>query len=129
MAAYGYIYFIQSGEDGPIKVGFAKSVRPRLVTLQMGNPVKLRLLHQEMGSMADEARWHERLLRFRVRGEWFRPNAIIDKHIAKKAAALAAVQAPKVRDLDYARMIRERREKNEGGRLKALLRKRGMAVG
>jgi len=39
-----YVYFVQAGEGGPIKIGVTRDIGGRLRTLQTGNPYRLRLL-------------------------------------------------------------------------------------
>lgn len=71
--ALGIIYFIQSGDDGPIKIGRCKSglAEKRLADLQIGNPVELSLLGTIIGDRTTEMSLHGRFARLRVRGEWF----------------------------------------------------------
>jgi len=69
----GFVYFIQSGSDGAIKIGFSSKVDIRLGSLQKANAETLRLLATIPGTMADEARLHQRFAAHRIRGEWFRP--------------------------------------------------------
>ena len=70
----GYVYFIQSGDDGPIKVGFSYDVYRRLVALQTANPTTLRVIAWFTGTEADEHATHSRLNQHRIRGEWFTPH-------------------------------------------------------
>lgn len=73
--ARGFIYFIQSGVDGPVKVGYS-AARPekRLAELQTGNPETLRLLGYVGGSEHLERHLHRVLHLWRRRGEWFAPG-------------------------------------------------------
>lgn len=71
------VYFIQIGEDGPIKIGMSRGnpIR-RLQAMQTGMPYELRV----MGVVAEEfgrteGQLHERFDHLRLRGEWFRPEA------------------------------------------------------
>ncbi len=68
------VYFVRSGEAGPIKIGWAVSVRKRLALLQTGNPETLRVLAVAPGDAELEALLHLRFDALRVRGEWFRPG-------------------------------------------------------
>lgn len=73
-----WIYFIQVGNDGPIKIGFtAGNPRARLSKLQIGNPEKLKLLAAVPGSFEDEQAIHATFVALRIRGEWFRPDPIL----------------------------------------------------
>lgn len=67
------VYFVQQGEDGPIKIGFSDDVEHRLATLQTGSPYPLRLLLVIPGSQSKEASFHSKFADARLSGEWFRP--------------------------------------------------------
>ena len=68
------IYFIQSGEDGPIKIGYTKfDVCSRLSNLQTSNPEPLYVLLTLPGSVEDEHKYQEMFADYRLRGEWYKP--------------------------------------------------------
>jgi hypothetical protein len=77
------VYFVQSGAAGPIKIGWAASVRKRLALLQIGNPETLRLLAVAPGDAELEALLHLRFGDHRIRGEWFAPHAALDERIRR----------------------------------------------
>lgn len=66
-----YVYFIQSGDDGPIKIGLSSKPFRRVQQLQTGNPRELLLRHVLPGDRAMEAQLHARFEPARIRGEWF----------------------------------------------------------
>jgi len=68
------VYFIQCGNDGPIKIG--KSIDPvrRLQILALSAPSKLRLLATIPGSRDEESRLHRQFAEDRLYGEWFHPS-------------------------------------------------------
>lgn len=68
------VYFIQQGNDGPIKIGYAADVEKRLATLQVGNPTPLNLLGVHKGTMKTEKELHKRFAEHRLSGEWFVPT-------------------------------------------------------
>jgi hypothetical protein len=68
------VYFIQAGEDGPIKIGCAVDVPRRLKVLQTGNVEVLRLLCDFEGGPEEERRLHRLFAGHHLRGEWFRPS-------------------------------------------------------
>lgn len=70
----GFVYFIQQGDDGPIKVGWAIDPDARLAELQIACPDELVLLGFVPGTLVDEAWLQGRLVSGRIRGEWFRPD-------------------------------------------------------
>lgn len=70
-----YVYFVQAGERGPIKVGSATHLRRRLSGLQTGHYEQLHLI----ASLRDpegtfEQAVHEYLADAHIRGEWFRSD-------------------------------------------------------
>jgi hypothetical protein len=77
-----YVYFVQSGRGGPIKIGKARDPKVRLRELQVGNPVALTLLatlREEQSCDCREERWIEKSIQnrfsdLRIRGEWYRPE-------------------------------------------------------
>jgi len=70
-----YVYFIQEGDDGPIKIG-KTSGHPanRMSGVQTGNARALRLLGALPGYTKEETDLHRRFAAHRIRGEWFRPH-------------------------------------------------------
>lgn len=70
-----WIYFIQEGDDGPVKIGSTtKTVERRLSALQGSNPRELRLLAAVQTGVALEREFHEVFAEHRIRGEWFHPH-------------------------------------------------------
>jgi len=69
-----WIYFVQQGRDGPIKIGVASDVAARINQLQTGSAEPLRLLSVRPGSRVVERQLHERFTGHRIRGEWFSPS-------------------------------------------------------
>lgn len=67
----GVVYFIQSGEDGPIKIGWSEDVIRRLAELQTANAHPLRVLGTVPGTLQDEATMHQRFAHLRMEAEWF----------------------------------------------------------
>ena len=77
----GFVYFIQAGEGGPIKIGYSSDPRVRAGDLQTAHHEQLRLLCTTPGDMALEAKLHKRFKRSRIRGEWFRPSWFLRQYI------------------------------------------------
>lgn len=74
-APKSWVYFIQEGTDGPIKIGYtASNPRSRMLTLQTGNAKPLRLLTCAPGTIEDERKLHEKFAKLRMTGEWFQPD-------------------------------------------------------
>lgn len=75
----GGVYFIQSGEDGPIKIGRAQNIYSRRSELQGGNPellyIRAYIPLKYVADLAEEL-LHMYFAQFRLRGEWFCPSAV-----------------------------------------------------
>lgn len=71
------VYFIQAGDDGPIKIGFSGDPAKRLSSLQTANPQPLRLIGVLPGGKDVEATMHSAFSSHRLRGEWFNPDPSI----------------------------------------------------
>jgi hypothetical protein len=82
------LYLIQCGPF--VKIGVATEVEPRLLELQIGNPIELKLIWQSGEFTRSEAYRFERLAHrklaaHRVSGEWFQ----IDPETARTAIGKA----------------------------------------
>lgn len=73
------IYFIQAGNDGPIKIGKTNNIKQRLAELQTGSPAKLKLLATFNGGQSIEIGLHNHFAKYRIDGEWFDPHPDILK--------------------------------------------------
>lgn len=84
-----FVYFIQAGENGPIKIGMSLDPVKRMACLQVSRNEKLRLLAVMVGGRSSEKALHQRFKNLRLSGEWFRPKksllAFIDIVKSKKA--------------------------------------------
>jgi len=78
----GKIYFVRSGLEGPIKIGFTtKNPAVRIRELQTAHADKLFLLATAIGTLRDEALCHKRFEAYRMQGEWFRPSEALIGYI------------------------------------------------
>ena len=77
----GYVYFIQMGDVGPIKIGFTKDVGKRILALQTSIPYPLKLLCFFPGNEAMERNIHSCLVEIRLDGEWFLPHPLLLREI------------------------------------------------
>lgn len=67
------VYFVQAGKDGPIKIGHTNNITRRMMNMQQGNHLKLRLLRKRPGSRRDEKAFQDQFAHHRISGEWFVP--------------------------------------------------------
>lgn len=113
--AKGWVYLVEAGRGGPVKVGWARDPERRLKTLQTGHPEQLSLLAVIPGTRHLEAEIHRKLGRNANRGgEWFARgpvlrllNPIIQDHGVKLLArAVESRNSPEL-------LPRGRREKRE----------------
>lgn len=99
-----YVYVIQMGHDGPLKIGVAISPQWRLRELQVGNPAELRIVTTFSGGFDLEQALHRKCAAHRMKGEWFHPHpdvlAIIDAEVRRPGRTSAKRANPMYR---YAR--------------------------
>jgi hypothetical protein len=86
------VYFIQSGNDGPIKIGIASRPQERLAGLQTGHHDELRMLCITAGGLEQERAYHAQFAEHRIRGEWFSPHPDILAEIERLTIGLPHVQ-------------------------------------
>jgi len=67
------IYFIQAGDDGPVKIGWSRNAERRLRDLDRQMPWKLHLRRTIEAPRDYETRLHTHFREHHIRGEWFRP--------------------------------------------------------
>ncbi len=79
-----FIYFIQEGDNGPIKIGSTRNLKSRLPSLQTGSAKKLRVLGTMRGGNALESLLHQGFAEYRISGEWFQPGQTLLKFIAEE---------------------------------------------
>ena len=70
-----FVYFIQEGTDGPIKIGTSENPRKRLKHLQTGHPKELVLMGAIDGDREKEFELHQKFDYLRLNGEWFKPDS------------------------------------------------------
>ena len=85
-----FTYFVQRGEDGPIKIGRAQNIPKRMKELATGCAEPLRLLAFLEGT--HERRLHKKLHAHRMCGEWFAPVLEVRKEVEVAALASAKVK-------------------------------------
>lgn len=75
-AGAGVVYFVQMGDDGPIKIGYTQrdKIKARLSVLQTGSPYGLHLRRLITATRETEAAAHRFFSDLRIRGEWFCPD-------------------------------------------------------
>ena len=74
-----WLYAIQAGDGGPIKIGMTRNPAERLATLQQGNAEHLHGIAAWSGFPFEEKQIHQEFADARLRGEWFKPtDALVD---------------------------------------------------
>lgn len=78
-APTSWVYFIQSTQGGPVKIGYSANPVGRLSTLQTAHAHPLKIIGRMVGGLAVERSLHTLFAADRVRpdGEWFRPSAAL----------------------------------------------------
>lgn len=83
------VYFIQEGDNGPIKIGKAVSVERRLNSLQTAHHKGLTILQVIPGGAERESKIKKDLIKFKIKGEWFQPMPEVFEYMRS------------VRDIEY----------------------------
>jgi hypothetical protein len=86
---YGkFLYVMQHGDGGPVKVGMAGSVLGRHKNIQCGNPVEVSICAVFMAGPIGriEAAAHRMLAEYNIRGEWFDVSVLEAVEAVQKAA-------------------------------------------
>lgn len=65
------VYFVQAGQNGPVKIGVTENIRNRMSGLQVSSPIKLELLATIYAPSELEGRLHHALAEHHTSGEWF----------------------------------------------------------
>lgn len=79
-----YIYFIQQGDSGPIKIGYSENPCRRLAFLKTANPFPLKIVGLiSNASLRIEVETHNKFANMRMEGEWFEPRLALINFIKK----------------------------------------------
>jgi Meiotically up-regulated gene 113 len=84
----GYVYFIQVGGGGAIKIGFSHNAAERVRRIQGGSLDPVRCIGVMLGGRRREYELHRTFGAHRVSGEWFRPHPSLMAYIAENAIPL-----------------------------------------
>ena len=80
------VYFIQaecgSSYLGPIKIGYTKKLRNRLISMNMDNFHELKILKIISGDRNKEKEIHQKFAGIRIKGEWFKPDQSLLNYIS-----------------------------------------------
>lgn len=106
------IYFVQAGEGGPVKIGFARDIKLRMNKMRSDNHEPLHLVASFVGEVADERALHEMFAAHHKQREWFYPS-VLTKIELVTLAPLAVVtgraksRGPYTRSPEHCQAIRE----------------------
>lgn len=94
-----FVYFIQDGDSGPIKIGASARPLQRMVSFQLATWRELRHLGICEGGTALEHELHVRFRSDEIAGEWFQSSPALLEYIAQNAHPIIApaLRMPKVR--------------------------------
>lgn len=80
-----YVYFAQISGGGPIKIGASIKPMGRVLSLQAWCPFQIDLICEIEADYFTEAVLLDLQKDFRIRGEWFEPNAALSEIMAEAA--------------------------------------------
>lgn len=92
MTAPCFVYFVQAGEGGRIKIGTSRNVQNRMVKMQTDTPIDLRLLAVFHGDAQREAEIHALLRSHHAIGEWFEPHIDVLEFIGAEKAKPGTIE-------------------------------------
>jgi hypothetical protein len=87
-ASCGFVYFMQAGDAGLIKIGWALNPAYRRSQLQTGSADLLRIIGAFEADQTIERAIHRQLKHLHSHGEWFKPTAEIRKLMREYGALL-----------------------------------------
>lgn len=90
----GWVYFLQSIDGGPVKIGSSTNLLYRLSRIQECSPTRLRLLAVQSGGMYAEFLYHVELARWRLHGEWFDERAPFLSYLLDRVDSPEPAPAP-----------------------------------
>jgi hypothetical protein len=74
----GWIYFVQCGNAGSIKIGWARDPERRIAQLQTAQPSPLKMIGVLPGTQKAEREVQAMFAHGRMRGEWFKRSAVLE---------------------------------------------------
>lgn len=78
------VYFVEAGENGPIKVGVVYAdMRQRMNEIQICCPQPIRILGTTPGGYGLEAAIKHELRAYRIHGEWFERHPFVEQFIGQ----------------------------------------------
>ncbi len=95
----GFVYLIQRGAGGAVKIGYSAHPMRRIAQLQTGTPEKLRVLATLPGDMDLERTLHKRFAAYVLEGEWYEPAQAIFDYAARAVAAQAMAREKPRREM------------------------------
>lgn len=112
----GFIYAIQVGHSGPVKIGFTVDLERRFNTLQSASPWPLRVIASVPANKLSEPWIHGQLSAYRIGGEWFRWTPPVKSLVERLAApewrwpvshATLSIAAPRGVGLELQDLVRK----------------------
>lgn len=86
------IYFVQAGEGGPVKIGFAQDIKLRMNKMRSDNYEMLRLVAAFVGGVDDERALHNMFAAHHKHREWFYASVL--KEMGRVTLAPHSVDDP-----------------------------------
>lgn len=101
------IYFIQEGDDGPVKIGFSNNPGRRLQQLKTSTSKPLKLLAVIEGDAGKERELHAAFQEHHISREWFKPVTDIFLYIDSMARGTLQIIECRVCEMQYLPNIAE----------------------
>lgn len=68
------VYFLQCGKGGPVKIGTSRDGWGRVLSVAASMPHRMAFCSIVVGGLQLERNLHRRFRKFRLNGEWFKPE-------------------------------------------------------
>jgi predicted GIY-YIG superfamily endonuclease len=83
-----FVYFILNEDSNAIKIGIAKNLARRMMSLQTSSPAKLKLIKSIQVTVGKEAleleqSLHNKFREIRLAGEWFKAETYLLEYISQ----------------------------------------------
>lgn len=109
------LYFVQAGDNGPVKIGYSRSPKNRIMTLGTARADRLTVLAITDGDRAAEKAAHARFAHLLQRNEWFSPSEELLAYCRSLPPALESLvgKRPKTQDVKQSSSSYRRRTRVE----------------
>lgn len=93
----GWVYFLQDGTTGPVKIGYSKDPESRINGMRSGQHSDYRILFVVRGTPGTESKFHKRFAAQNKTREWFHYDGALKRFILSKLKERRSFQMKSVK--------------------------------